>query len=241
MGSLRWLTLTVIAFCLAVGVSWLLLAQVNFAYEWLYTLIDIPEHIAKYAPAYTERADFVQTTDAERYRLFAEVVTSIHQQGAGLAELSYHGPDGQLLNTAFNYDEVVHLQDVAILIDRLMFALSIMLAVFIALLTWLSISRQTLPSFKSLLMYVMVALVLITLVVLLIGPYEVFYQLHVWVFPEEHKWKFYYEESVMSNLMKAPDLFGYIAILLVAVAVPVFAGIMWLVKQLLGLRSLNNA
>ena len=241
MGSLRWLTLTVIAFCLALGVSWLLLAQVNFAYEWLYSLIDIPQHIAKYGPSYTERADFVLTSDVERYRLFAEVVTAIHQQGEGLTALSYHSPDGQLLNTAFNRDEVIHLQDVAILIDHLTLALSVMLMVFIGLLAWLSVTRQSLPSFKSLLTYVVVALVLITVAILLIGPHDVFSQLHIWVFPDEHKWHFFYEESVMSNLMKAPDLFGYIAILLVAVAIPVFAGMMWLVKQFLGLRHLNNA
>ena len=87
----------------------------------------------------------------------------------------------------------------------------------------------------------MIALLLITVSVMLIGPYEIFSQFHVWVFPEEHKWKFYYEESVMSNLMKAPDLFAYIAVLLVALAVPIFAGLMWLVKQFLGLRSQNHA
>ena len=240
MGSVRWLGLTVIAFCLAIGASWLLLAQVNFAYDWLYSVMDIPKHIAKYGPAYAERADFVQTDFAEHSRMFAEVVTAIHNQGAGLATLSYYSPDGQLLNTAFNNDEVIHLQDVAILIDRLLFGLKIMLAVFIALLVWLSMTRQALPSFKSLLAYVMIALLLITIAVLVIGPYEIFYQLHVWVFPEEHKWKFYYEESVMSNLMKAPDLFAYIAVLLVALAVPIFAMMMWLVKQFLGLRSQNN-
>ncbi|PWQ99368.1 DUF1461 domain-containing protein [Leucothrix arctica] len=240
MGNVRWLCVTVIAFCLALGASWLLLAQVDFAYDWLYSFMDIPKHIAKYAPEYAERADFVETNFAEHSRMFAEVVTAIHNQGGGLATLSYYSPDGQLLNTAFNNDEVIHLQDVAILIDRLLLGLKVMLVVFVVLLAWLSITRQVLPSFKSLLAYVIIALLLITVVVLLVGPYEIFSQLHIWVFPEEHKWKFYYEESVMSNLMKAPDLFAYIAVLLVVLAVPIFAVMMWLVKQFLGLRSQNN-
>jgi len=240
MNSVRCLSLTIITFCLAVGISWLLLAQFNFAYDWFYTLIDIPQHITTYAPFYTERADFIQTTAAERSRLFAEVVTSIHQQGMGLAEISYYAADGTLLNTAFNRDEVIHLQDVANLIDNFKLILSVMFAVFVCLLVWMSVTCQALPPFKSLFVYVAVALLSITAVVLVIGPYEIFYQMHVWAFPEDHKWKFYYEESVMSNLMKAPDLFAYIAMLLVAVTIPIFVGIMWLVKLLLNIRSSHH-
>ncbi|RVU84588.1 DUF1461 domain-containing protein [Leucothrix sargassi] len=237
MKRIYWLGVTLIAFCLALAGSWLLLAAFNFGYDYLYTLIDIPAHIAQYGPVYIERADFVVTTDQERSRLFAEVVTAIHNHGEGLATLSYYSPDGERLNTAFNHDEVVHLQDVAILIDRVTCAVVVMLGVFVLLLAYLYVTGQPMPPFKSLFAYVMVALVIGTLVVFAIGPYEVFYQMHVWVFPEEHKWKFYYEESVMSNLMKAPDLFAYIAVMLVVLSIPLFALIMGLVKQLFRLRT----
>jgi hypothetical protein len=42
--------------------------------------------------------------------------------------------------------------------------------------------------------------------------------MHVWVFPADHQWFFYYQDSLMSTLMKAPYLFGYIAVALVALA-----------------------
>ncbi len=58
--------------------------------------------------------------------------------------------------------------------------------------------------------------------VILIGPVKVFYQLHEWVFPDNHQWFFYYQESLMTILMKAPDLFGGIAILLIVLATVLF-------------------
>lgn len=45
-----------------------------------------------------------------------------------------------------------------------------------------------------------------------IGPTRVFYTLHEWVFPSDHQWMFSYQESLMTTLMKAPDLFAAIAV-----------------------------
>ena len=43
--------------------------------------------------------------------------------------------------------------------------------------------------------------------------------MHEWVFPAEHQWFFYYQESLMTVLMKAPDLFGAIAILIAVLGI----------------------
>lgn len=51
--------------------------------------------------------------------------------------------------------------------------------------------------------------------VLLAGAKKFFYWLHTIVFPADHQWFFYYEESLMSTLMKAPALFAPISILLI--------------------------
>ena len=240
-GRVRWLCLTFLAFILALGLSWVIWIPLNFGYESLYGLIDIDQHITRYAPMNLTKHGFALTTEAERYRLFEEIVHSIHQQGEGLASLVYFDAQGKPLQTLLTHDEVVHLQDVAILIDRMKWLLCAALAVFILLFVWLYKSRTAMPSFSALLAYVFISLLVVTGVILLIGAHDVFYQLHIWIFPEEHKWFFYYEESLMSTMMKAPDLFAYIAALLVGLGVIIFVFIMWLLRQIFMTRVVTHA
>ncbi|MCA1791191.1 MAG: hypothetical protein LC667_15470, partial [Thioalkalivibrio sp.] len=47
-------------------------------------------------------------------------------------------------------------------------------------------------------------------VVGLMGPQEVFDGLHEWIFASGHTWFFYYEDSLMTTVMKAPDIFAAI-------------------------------
>jgi len=54
------------------------------------------------------------------------------------------------------------------------------------------------------------------------GFTDVFYYLHTLVFPDNHQWFFYYQESLMSSLMKAPDLFAGIAISLSVTAAIIY-------------------
>ncbi len=51
----------------------------------------------------------------------------------------------------------------------------------------------------------------VAILVVVIGPVKVFYALHELLFPDGHQWFFYYQESLMSTMMKAPELFGWIA------------------------------
>ena len=235
-GNIAWLGLALLALLLSFGASWLILIPSDFAYEWLYSLIGIDQHIATYAPKNPIKLDFESTTDIERFRLFSGIVTAIHQQGVGLDALVYHNAEGTALAKLLSHDEVVHLQDVAILIDRMKVLLLICTALFVGLLAWIYFKEVRLPTFKSLLLTMLAFLGLVIIAVLIIGPYEVFYNLHVWVFPDEHKWFFYYEESLMSTMMKAPDLFAYIAILLLVIAVPVFVLIMWIIRRIVMLK-----
>jgi len=62
-------------------------------------------------------------------------------------------------------------------------------------------------------------------IVFSIGPENVFNQLHIWVFPKENEWFFYYQDSLMSTLMLAPTLFGWIASALVVLAAIFWTGI----------------
>ena len=54
--------------------------------------------------------------------------------------------------------------------------------------------------------------VIITIVFLIFGAKAIFYQMHVLIFPPDHQWFFYYQDSLMSTMMKAPDLFAGIAL-----------------------------
>ena len=236
-GNIAWLGLALLALLLSFGASWLILIPSDFAYQWLYSLIEIDKHIATFAPRNPIKLDFESTTEIERFRLFSGIVTAIHQQGVGLDALVYHNAEGTALAKLLSHDEVVHLQDVAILIDRMKVLLLICTALFVGLLAWIYFKEVRLPTFKSLLLTMLAFLGLVIIVVLIIGPYEVFYNLHVWVFPDEHKWFFYYEESLMSTMMKAPDLFAYIAILLLVIAVPVFVLIMWIIRRIVMLNT----
>ena len=235
------LCLTLLVLVLSFGMSWLMLMPTDFAFKWLYGLIEIDQHIATFGPQNTLKHGFELTTDTERFRLFSEIVTAIHQQGAGLEGLIYHDAKGAEIATMLTRDEVIHLQDVAILIDRMKVLLIVTAMLFTALLAWLYLRLKSLPSFRSMLLTALLFLGAIIIIVLAIGPHKVFYTLHVWVFPEEHKWFFYYQESLMSTLMKAPDLFAYIAILLVALAVPIFAVVMWLLQRVLLNRINRNS
>ncbi len=71
---------------------------------------------------------------------------------------------------------------------------------------------------------------------LISGPEAVFYQFHIWLFPADHEWFFYWQDSLMSTLMKAPVLFGGIAVVLVGgtlVLTPLFyRGGLWLAERL---------
>jgi hypothetical protein len=68
--------------------------------------------------------------------------------------------------------------------------------------------------------------------VLAIGPRRVFYRMHEWVFPPENPWFFYYQDSLMSTMMKAPHLFGAIAPVLLALGLLLYAGLLFAAARL---------
>lgn len=194
-------------------VSWLILAKVDFLYPLAYQLLDIEQHIQEYGPQNRYKSGFEQTsTDAHR-QLFHEINRAVHQQGEGLADIRYELPSGDS-DTLLRPPEVIHLQDVANLIDQLVIAgITAALLCFLLLIhAWKQ--RLQLPSTKKILTGFAAAIVALTLVILVAGPTRVFYWLHTLVFPDEHEWFFFYEDSLMTTLMKAPDLFGVITLFL---------------------------
>lgn len=220
---LQWAIYSLSGLVCAFFLSWVILASVDFAYPVLHELLDITEHTERFGPQNRYRDDFELTNQAERERLFSEIVTAIHNDGKGLDSLVYHDANtGESIATLLHRAEIIHLTDVAILINVLYWV------ALIAAILWVTFvflfAKQTfpIPTFKQQITATLILVTVCTILVLIIGPVKVFYAFHDWIFPANHQWFFYYQESLMTILMKAPYLFGYIAILLLALTLPLF-------------------
>lgn len=224
------LALCVAALMVAVELSsWL-----NYAYPFWYDLLDIQQHINTYAPQNAYIPNFETLTPAAHQQAFAETVRAVHNQGQGLAEIQFIDSNGQS-HPLYWHDEIVHLQDVAHLLDWLRYA-----GLVAMMLCWafLQYARYRGLAFR----WVSVALGPVAIVVLLAlcfavwGFEPVFNQLHIWAFPPEHPWFFYYQESLMSTLMKAPDLFLYVGLMISAMTLVLVTISLALVNRLFKLR-----
>lgn len=203
-------------------ISWVLWAQVNFAYPALHWSMNIEQHINHCGPQNRYRDDFEQTDKPEQVRLFAEIVDAIHNDGEGLERITYQDPNGQIIATLLHKAEVIHLQDVAHLINTFYSVSFVVILLTLLLIGVFKYQNTTLPSLKQQALGILSASVISFIVILMIGPVTVFYAMHEWVFPDNHQWFFFYQESLMTILMKAPDLFGAISVLIVLVAIPIY-------------------
>lgn len=209
----------------ALALSWHSIARADYLYPLWYQQLSIDEHINTFAPQ-NNRGKFglELLPPEEHFELFREIRQAVHHHGQGLESISYSTPSGeqQLLLHA---DEVVHLQDVARLITLLEQVSEWLMPMTIILVLLLSMTQVAVNwRRQALILFLLVALTIAA--ILLIGPTHVFYTLHVWIFPPENPWFFYYQDSLMTTLMKAPQLFGAIAI---AIAL---GGLLWLAALL---------
>lgn len=232
--GLLWASLLGLGLASALYLAWLMLAQVNFCYGFWHDVTGIDQHITRYGPQNRYRQGFAETPKAERERLFGAIVDAIHDQGRGLAALTYHDAQGRPQGTLLRPPEITHLNDVARLIDGFrLLGLSALagLLIIVALIYRL---QAAVPRLKAMLSMLAVAVGVSALTVLALGPARVFYWLHEQVFPPDHPWFFYYQDSLMSTLMKAPSLFGYIAVTWLILGLGLFAMLLYLIQRLLG-------
>jgi len=213
-------------------IAWHLLAQVNFAYPLAYKLLDINAQVQEFAPHNLHKKDFEYTTAQEHWDLFAQITQSIQNHGKGLAEIEYTLPNGS--HTPFMHNaEVVHLQDVANLVDKL-YTVGIIAGVFWVMLLIAAYRYQLkLPSLPKVLLGCCTLVIAISAIILSLGPTKVFYWFHTQIFPEGHQWFFYYEESLMTTLMKAPDIFAFIALLLLGLMIILWTASIWASNKIL--------
>jgi len=196
-------------------ISWHLAAQIHFAYPVGYELLGLEQHIAEYAPLNRYKEDFELITKQEHWHLFGEICKSIQDHGKGLADIQYSLSDGSK-TSLMHQNEIIHLQDVANLIDKFYLVGEFSLVIWIAGLLFFYFKRPKPPSMKKVIAVFLACIGFVTLVIVFIGSKNVFYWFHQQVFPNGHQWFFYYQDSLMTTLMKAPDIFAFIATLLLS-------------------------
>lgn len=190
----------------ALGISWWLHAEFNYGYVLWYDWLDLHAQIAEFGPQNRYILGFDTITPSAQQAAFNAIAHAIHNSGLGLTDIRFTDTYGAT-KALLREPEVVHLQDVAALIDWLRVALYWIAGLTLAGL-WLL--RHRIDEIKwrwqgGLLLALLAALVVI---LALAGFEPVFYQLHHWVFPIGHEWFFFYQDSLMSTMMKAPDLFA---------------------------------
>lgn len=218
------------ALIMALWLAWQTLVPVDFGYGMAYELLDIEQHVQRFGPVNRYKEDFEFTSKTEHKRLFGAIVHSIQHDGEGLRRIYYTTHEGRRI-TLLREAEAIHLQDVANLItlfDRVTLGAALVLALTLGVM-----KRQRLPAptVPQLLAGLGGLLLVCGLVLVIAGPTNTFYWLHTQIFPEEHEWFFYYQDSLMTTLMKAPDLFGFIAALWVVLALVILAFGYWLTHR----------
>jgi hypothetical protein len=198
--------------------SWRTLAAVDFLYPWFYDIAGVGAHIDRYGPQNRYRSGFGDTTREEREALFAAIARSIRDQGRGLESLTYHDAQGRETGVLLRPAEIVHLRDVARLVHWLEIAGLLALAVLAFHVVAMRRMGIVAPGAGTVLLATLGLVAALTAMTIVIGPVTTFNALHRWIFPADHEWFFFYQDSLMSTMMKAPDLFGYIAVALVGAA-----------------------
>lgn len=223
----------------ALALSWVVLALFNFSYGVWHDHGGIGPAIDRYGGSNKFRSGFELTSKTQREEMFAGIVQAIHFNPQQLREIEYQVP-GHPVQTLLTEPEVVHLQDVARLITLGAFAALVALFAWSGCIIFYILRRQLPPRLRNQFLGTVLVLAAVGVVVFLVGPVEVFYLLHTWVFPEGHEWFFYYQESLMSTMMYAPVLFGWIALEWLVLTLLVFVALQYMVAQLCKRRLRNK-
>jgi len=192
---------------LCLGAVWVALAQQSFFYKQWYQLLDIDKTISEYAPLNRfNRESFVATNAEEHARLFTEITQAVHQQGNGLSTIEYNLPDGKTA-ALLTKNEVIHLQDVANVITAATVVMKVVAVIFIFSSLLIRYKEITISSLKRQWIYASGLMSVLLVLLVVVGTENLFYCLHTIIFPDNHQWFFYYEDSLMSTLMQAPNIF----------------------------------
>jgi hypothetical protein len=222
---LIWGLYSIFSLLLCIWLAWHVWAQVNFLYPTWYQWLEIDQTIEKTMPRHLYKKEFIQTDAFEHQRLFGEIVEAVQNQGRGLEQITFYDTSGEPLGKLLTMNEIIHLQDVARLVSQFNWISVGLFASCIILLGLVFLSGIKMPALKTMVFGVMAFVAASALAVIIFGAKKFFYWLHTVIFPDNHQWFFYYEESLMSTLMKAPALFAPISILLISLGL-----VFWLLQ-----------
>lgn len=209
----------------------------DYGYSFFYKQLDIASHIQTFAPQNRQGKNGFENTDAEvHHQLFHDICVAINNHGNGLRELSYLPAANSQPQILLTDAEAVHLEDVARLIDLMMPVGWAALALLIILAVTSRLAGFPLPTLGYSLMILLVLALLCAATLLIIGPHEIFKAFHELVFPEGNQWFFYYQDSLMTTLMKAPDIFFGIAVIWAILSAVIYVAL----SALLRLFSAGN-
>ncbi|MEX1080915.1 MAG: DUF1461 domain-containing protein [Halofilum sp. (in: g-proteobacteria)] len=216
--------------------GWRLLAAGDFGYGAAYALLDINATIERYGPENAQRPGFHTTGYPQRAYIFGEIAQAVRAEGEGLESIRYRLPSGREF-PVLTAPEVQHLRDVAGLVGTFERVGTIAFALTIGLFALAGYRRWRMPSTRRFALALTAAATGGALSVFVIGPVRTFYWLHERLFPPDHEWFFWYEESLMSMLMQAPNLFGFIAVAWLTLTLAIACGAWAGVARVLGRRA----
>lgn len=217
-------TLTILCvFAAALLIAWKLVHVANYNYSFWYDQLDIDQHISKFAPQNRHgKLGFENTSRDERTELFRSIGVAINNGGEGLRTLEYRSDPAAAPILLLTDAEATHLEDVANLVDLLVPIGWAALGLLVVLIIVALFTRIPLPGFKASLLTLLITALLLAFTIVVVGPRDVFRALHEFVFPAENQWFFYYQDSLMTTLMKAPDIFAAISAVWAIVAIVVY-------------------
>lgn len=224
VATVAWFVYSVAAVLLAILTCWALYSHADYGYRFWYQQLDIAAHIDEYGPQNRYKSGFETLSPEQHQQAFSEIRQAVHNQGEALADIRYT-PPGKPARPLLRPAEVQHLEDVARLLDvgRVLMVILLLLLVPLA---WCCI-RLGLPSMRWRLGITVFTVGAVLAWLFVAGPTQVFYQFHLWFFPADHQWFFYWQDSLMSTLMKAPVLFGGIAAVIALGALLLLPLIYW--------------
>ena len=226
--------LAIAVFVICLVLSWHFLSKVNFFFDTLYDMHQIESHIAEFAPQNRQnRSNFELTSKNERIRIVGEILRTVNSKGVGLETIKYFNTDGVPVNLFLTLAEVDHLEDVSVLVHFMNSIAFILIIIFIIIFSLAWRYKTTTPSLLMLTCSMASFVIITTGCIILMGPQIVFNELHRWVFGDKSEWHFYYQDSLMTTLLKAPDTFATMAILMTAIALIFWLLIFCLTKKLL--------
>lgn len=236
VNALRWFFLSVSLVFFSLGISWKISSMVNFNYSMWYDTLGINKTISKFSPQNKfGKSSFEYTNKEQHVLMFTKIVNSIVNDGNNLDTIFYRTIDDEKIKLLTN-SEIEHLRDVSILVNQLTVVWGVNLLFLITANIYCTKRSYKAPTLKIKTFICMFFLLSILAAFFVNGFISIFYYLHILVFPDNHQWFFYYQDSLMSTLMKAPDLFEVIAIMLLVISLPVY----YITNKLLRVIGINK-